>query len=99
MFRHIVLLQWKDEATAEQRAGVVTALRRLPAVIPELKGYVLGDDAGVNDGNFSLGIVADFDDVEGYLVYRDDPTHNQIIREKIAPILAGRAAVQHEVTG
>jgi hypothetical protein len=97
MFRHIVLLQWSEESTADQHAAIVTALKGLPAIIPELKSYVMGDDAGVDQGNFSLGIVADFDDVDGYLVYRDDPTHRQIIREQIGPILAGRAAVQHQL--
>jgi hypothetical protein len=56
----------------------------------------MGDDAGVDEGNFSLGIVADFDDLEGYVTYRDDPTHRQIIREMIRPILAARSAIQHE---
>ncbi len=97
MFRHIVLLQWKDDSTEEERAAVPAALKGLPAMIPQLRSYVMGDDAGVNEGNMNLGIVADFDDVEGYLVYRDHPAHQEIIREKIQPILAGRAAVQHEL--
>ena len=41
--------------------------------------------------------LADFDDVDGYLVYRDHPDHQAVIRERIRPILADRAAVQHHL--
>jgi hypothetical protein len=95
MFRHVVLLRWKPEATADQRAAVVTALATLPGRIPEIRAYTIGSDAGVNAGNYDLVIVADFDDVDRYLVYRDHPDHQAAIREHIAPILAERAAVQH----
>jgi len=97
MFRHVVMLRWKPEATPEQRAAVETGLAALPARIPEIRGYTIGPDAHVNEGNYDLVIVADFDDVDGYLVYRDHPDHQAVIREHIAPILAERAAVQHHL--
>lgn len=96
MFRHVVLLKWSDDSTADQHQSVVDALRGLPAAIPELRSYVLGDDVGVDEGNFSLAIVADFDDVEGYLVYRDHPVHQAVIRELIVPIRESRSAVQYQ---
>ena len=58
---------------------------------------MIGSDARVNEGNFDLVVVADFDDVDGYLVYRDHPEHQAVIRERIRPILADRAAVQHHL--
>jgi hypothetical protein len=95
MFRHVVMLRWKPEATAAERLAVQAGLADLPGVIPELRGYEIGSDAGISEGNFDLVIVADFDDVDGYLVYRDHPDHQTVIRERIRPILADRAAVQH----
>ena len=56
---------------------------------------LLGTDAHVNEGNYDLVVVADFDDVDGYIVYRDHPDHQAVIREHVAPILAERAAIQH----
>ena len=56
----------------------------LPGRIPEIRGYTIGTDAGVNEGNFDLVIVADFDDVDGYVVYRDHADHQAVIREHIA---------------
>jgi len=41
--------------------------------------------------------VADFDDLEGLQVYRDNPEHQEIIARFIRPITAQRAAVQYQV--
>jgi hypothetical protein len=95
VFRHVVLLRWKADATSEQRSAVESGLARLPGHIPEIRSYTVGSDARVNEGNYDLVIVADFDDVDDYLVYRDHADHLAVIREHIAPILADRAAVQH----
>ena len=41
-------------------------------------------------------MAADFDDVDGYLAYRDHPEHRAIVTEFIQPIVTERAAVQYE---
>ena len=40
--------------------------------------------------------MADFDDLEGYQTYRDNPEHRAIIAEFIRPIVAQGASVQYE---
>src|SRR5262249_46583011 len=97
MFRHVVMLRWQDSAHEEQVAAVRDGLRALPPQIPELREYTGGEDARVNEGNYDMVVVADFDDVDGYLVYRDHPAHQAVITEHIRPILADRAAVQCEL--
>ncbi|GII87820.1 hypothetical protein Ssi03_58100 [Sphaerisporangium siamense] len=97
MFRHIVLLSWVEGATEAQKAAVEAGLKGLPGVIPELRRYEIGPDAGVNEGNHDFAVVADFDSEEDYLVYRDHPTHQAVIADAIKPILAGRAAVQYRL--
>jgi hypothetical protein len=97
MFRHVVMLRYKPEATSDQRSAVATALGTLPGRIPEIGSYTIGTDAGVNAGNYDLVIVADFADIDGYLVYRDHADHQAVIRDLIAPILFERAAVQHQL--
>ena len=97
MFRHVVLMRWTEEATPAAQAAVSAGLAELPDRIPEIRRYVVGADARVNEGNFDLVVVADFDDVDGYLVYRDHPDHQAVIAERIRPILAERAAVQHHL--
>ncbi|WP_030917418.1 Dabb family protein [Streptosporangium amethystogenes] len=97
MFRHIVLFTWTQEATDEQRARVVAELNKLPGAITEIRSYVLGADAGVNPGNHQFAVVADFDSVDDYLVYRDHPLHQAMIAEHIKPIVASRAGIQFEL--
>ncbi|TDE34268.1 Dabb family protein [Nonomuraea mesophila] len=97
MIRHIVLFTWKADATDEQRAAVTAELGRLPGLIPQLRSFTVGGDAGINQGNHDYAVVADFDDVDDYVVYRDHPEHQAIIAERIRPILASRAAVQLEL--
>jgi hypothetical protein len=96
MIRHVVMMRWAAGATAEQQQRVATELSRLPAVVPSLRDYRLGADLGLNPGNFDFAVAADFDDVDGYLAYRDHPEHRAIVTEFIQPIVAERAAVQYE---
>jgi hypothetical protein len=97
MIRHIVLFTWTEDATDEQKATVTAELRKLPGVIPQLLAYTVGPDAGLNQGNHDYAVVADFDSVEDYLVYRDHPRHQAVLAEHIKPILASRAAAQLSV--
>ena len=90
------MFRWTPEATDEQKQRVAAELSRLPALLPVLRAYHMGADLGVNEGNFEWAAVADFDDLEGYRTYRDNPEHRAIIAEFIAPIAAQRAAVQYE---
>ncbi|HEX4815683.1 MAG TPA: Dabb family protein [Nonomuraea sp.] len=97
MIRHIVLFTWTGDATDEQKAAVAAGLRELPGLIPQLRSYTVGPDAGINQGNHDFAVVADFDSVDDYLAYRDHPRHQAVIAERIRPILATRAAVQLSV--
>jgi hypothetical protein len=94
MIRHVVLFTWADDATDEQKEAVATELRKLPAAIPEIRSYTVGPDAGINQGNHEFAVVADFDSVDDYLVYRDHPLHQAVIAERIKPIVTARAAAQ-----
>ncbi len=96
MFRHVVLFSWKPEATDGQKQTFTAELLKLPGVIPEIRAYHVGPDAGVNTGNYDFAVVAEFDDRAGYLVYRDHPDHRAVITQYLQPIVAQRAAVQFE---
>ena len=97
MLRHVVLMRFVPEASAEQRQAVVDGLRALPPQIPELLTYLVGPDLGVSAGNFDLAVVADVADAEAYKRYVDHPAHMAVVVERIRPIVADRAAVQYEV--
>jgi hypothetical protein len=94
MIRHTVLFRWTPDATEAQKQRVSTELARLPGLVPTLRSYVFGADLGVNEGNYDFAVVAAFDDVDGYIAYRDNPEHRAIIRDYVRPVTATRVAVQ-----
>ena len=85
-------LQWVADAIDAYEA----AIRGLPAIIPQIRDFKVGRDLGVNPGNHTMVVNADFDSVADYLAYRDNPDHQRVIKELGAPIMAQRAAVQFE---
>ncbi len=97
MVRHIALFRFQPDTTPEQVQFLAEGLAELPGAIPTVRRYHFGPDLGVNEGNFSYAVVADFDDADGYLVYRDHPAHQAVIRDRIAPLRIERAAVQYEI--
>ena len=97
MLRHVVLFNWTPDATDEQKRAVASELGKLPGVIDVIRGYSLGPDAGINPANCDFALVADFDDMDGYLVYRDHPVHRKVVEDYINPVAASRASVQYKI--
>jgi hypothetical protein len=93
--RHVVMFRWSDDVTEDQWGRVSDALAGLPGLIPQIRAYRFGPDLGVNEGNHDYVVVADFDSVADYLIYRDHPSHRAVVTDIVAPLLAGRAAVQY----
>ena len=88
MFRHVVNFRWNSQSSPEHVAALEEA--------PELRRYSFGSDAGINEGNYEFAVVAEFDNAEGYLVYRDNDEHARIIQTHIAPYLDSRTVVQFD---
>jgi hypothetical protein len=97
MIRHMVMFRWTQEATQEQKQRAADELGRLPSLVPSLRAYHVGPNLGLNPGTFDFAVAADFDDVEGYLAYRDHPERRSIVAQFIQPIAGQRAAVQYEL--
>jgi stress responsive alpha/beta barrel protein len=96
VIRHVSVFTFVADATNVQVQAVVDALATLRARL-RAKEYSFGPDLGLNDGNASFVVVADFETVDDYHAYLDDPEHQRILAELIRPILASRTAVQYEV--
>jgi Stress responsive A/B Barrel Domain len=97
MFRHVVLFVWTEDATEAQKHALAGELRKLPTVIDAIRLYHVGPDAGINPANFDFAVVADFDDADGYLAYRDHPVHREVVERYVNPIVTRRAAVQYQI--
>ncbi len=97
MIRHVVLLEFRASTPDGHVEQVVERLWELPSQVPSLRGYTVGRDLGLADGNAHLAVAGDFDDVAGYVAYRDHPAHRAVIDELILPQLQSRSAVQFEL--
>jgi hypothetical protein len=97
MIRHVVVFTWTDGMTKEMEQQFAAELNALAPTLPGVRAYRAGPDARINQGNFDFAVVADFDDVDSYLRYRDDAGHKDIIGRFSGPHTKSRAAVQYEI--
>jgi Stress responsive A/B Barrel Domain len=94
----MVMFRWVPEATREQKERVKSELGRLPSLVPQVRAFHLGEDLGlVGDVNFDFAVAADFDDLAGYLAYRENAEHRTIVETFVQPIVGARGAVQYEI--
>jgi hypothetical protein len=98
VLRHVVCFRWTEGTTPEQVARLREMLAALPGVIPELRRYRFGADAGLAEGNHDFAVVADFDDHDGWRAYQGHPDHLRVI-DHLQPMVVERARVQFEVDG
>lgn len=96
MLRHVALFRWREGTTEKQQQDLCAELARLPSLVPELRDYRFGADAGLADGTWDFAVVADFDHSDGWRAYREHPEHQRVIAEHIRPMAADRASVQYE---
>jgi len=97
MLRHVVLFAWIPEATDKQKHQAAEELRALPPLMTGLVSFHVGPDAGIIEGTFDFALVADFEDAESYLAYRNHPAHRAVVEQVINPIAKERVAVQYEI--
>jgi hypothetical protein len=97
MVRHVVLFAWIPEATDKQKQRAAEELRALPPLMTGLRSFHVGPDAGIIEGTFDFALVADFEDAESYLAYRNHPAHRAVVEQVINPIAKERVAVQYEI--
>jgi hypothetical protein len=93
---HVALFTWKPGTTAQQIQELTDALTSLPALIPDIRSFRVGPDAGVSPGNDAYAVVAELDDLDAYRRYAADPRHRDVIDRLVMPILGTRHAVQLE---
>jgi Stress responsive A/B Barrel Domain len=95
MVRNVVLVELKPGADLAAVASIQDGLRGLNC--PGTVSYTLGNDLGLRDGNWSFGIVADFEDQPAYRAYDQDAEHNRL-RGLLAAHSERVARVQFEIS-
>jgi Stress responsive A/B Barrel Domain len=97
MIRHITLFRWNDSATPELEQQIAAELAALRPRLAGNHALQAAPDAGIIDGNYDFAVVADFDDANSYLGYRNHPEHQEIIRRLSGPITESRVSVQYQI--
>ncbi len=100
VFRHIALFRWSEDVSPEIVTRIADELRTCAAALADVRAYTCGPDVAAAAGlarvedRFDFGVVADFDDEEGWRRYDTDAEHTRVRTELIRPALAARVVVQ-----
>jgi len=78
MLTHIVCWKYKPEITEEQRREHVERLRSLPAIIPNIIDFKVGDDVLHLERSFDTGLSSTFPDRVALDFYTEHPTHKEV---------------------
>ncbi|MCG6932711.1 MAG: Dabb family protein [Gallionella sp.] len=94
MFRHIVLVKWKPEATDAERQALRDAIEQLPTQVPEIIAARVGLDVGRGPNNYDMATVFDFEDIAAFKRYIASAAHQAYVQGP-AKAVAQLAVVQH----
>lgn len=85
MIRHVVLFRLRRDVTIEERDSLMTDLRRLPEVIPEIRHFeVMLDEIG-SERSATYGLLSHFDTMETLRIYQEHPEH-QVVATRSAEL-------------
>jgi hypothetical protein len=93
VFHHVAMFRFKDDVPEAAVADIAERLRALPALVPSIRGYEVGRDAGLSDGAWDLVVIGAFDDEAGWRDYATHPDHVPIVHE-IRDLVAASARMQ-----
>ena len=96
MIEHIVLFQWKPEATPEQIESALTELKALQTKIPNVLALSVGKNFSERSQGFTHGLVVRFPDREALEVYGPHKAHQHVVQTFINPIRLDILAVDYE---
>lgn len=97
IFRHVLMVRFRDDATENQIEELYRGLGRLPHVIEEIERYEFGPDLGLGETNPDMALVADFDSEEAWRAYHEHPEHLILAEDLVRPIAAEMIRVQYLV--
>lgn len=95
MIRHVVLVTMKPGTDDHEMEAIVEAAKKLPTEIPSLREIEVG--LGANQGNATFGIVALFDDMDGFQEYMQHPAHKSFGQGHIVPVVESATQIQFQI--
>ncbi len=75
MIKHIVLVRFKPGTERQEIERIIQGLRGLPGIIPEMRGYEVGEDVAHSPRSFDAAVVGRYDDLDALKRYQEHPAH------------------------
>ncbi|MBI3962751.1 MAG: Dabb family protein [Deinococcus sp.] len=94
--KHVVLFKFKANATAAQRQAAIEGLHPLPQYVPEIRGWIVGEDVLHSERSYDIALLADFADLAALQRYQVHPKH-QAAAKAIVAISEKVAVVDYEI--
>ncbi len=99
MLRHIVMWKFQDVAQGRVRVENVRRaeemLRELPSLIPVIRTFEVGTNAGTDPDSYDLVLSATFASLETLKTYSDHPDHQRVVAF-LRGVRSGHAVVDYE---
>lgn len=94
---HIVLFQWKADASAEAVAAAISELKALKDKIPGILELTCGENFTDRSKGFTHGLVVRFVDRAALEIYGPHEAHQHVVQNFILPIRAEILALDYEI--
>lgn len=85
MLKHIVFMKFKAAVPTSDIEEIKQGLRGLPAVIPEIKEFVFGQDILHTERSWDFALVSAFEDLDAMKRYQVHPDH-QVVLQKVRAV-------------
>ncbi len=79
MIKHLVMFRFREDAGSAAIDAIVAGLNGLPALIPEIRSFQVGQDVLRSERSYDLALVSDFDDLEALGRYQVHPEHQKVV--------------------
>lgn len=93
----MTMIKYHRDVTGDQKQALLDGLAKMPVVMDFIRRYEFGADLGLSDGTYDFGLVADFDSVNDWRRYLDNPDHQILVHNLIRPIAEDVARLQIEI--
>lgn len=95
MLKHVVFMKFKPVVTAPDIDQLKRDLGGLPALIPEIKEFVFGQDILRTERSWDFALVSAFENVEAMNRYQVHPDH-QVVLQKVRAMCDSIVVVDFE---
>jgi Stress responsive A/B Barrel Domain len=97
MIHHVVLFRFNEGVTDAQVRAAGAELEALAGRIPEIRRIAFGPNQAPGAGEWPWALLVLLDDMAAVQRYAEHPAHVDVVQRVLAPIRAGRLAVDLEV--